>query len=181
MTDNKPTTIEGMAALVEQGIEAILPEGAAKPSDGAQTCGECQGDGEVTRSWRTEPLRCMSCSNPDTQTSNGLVEPPVLVELLRGLYTDRGGLRRRKSYLSPVKVAEKSNWVTADVYTYVRANLEFDLGRNMNLGGMIMNDLRRDNPWKSWADAVNQVLLALHGRTQSAGATRWAQAMGYAR
>lgn len=167
------TSVKDLTEIVAEGIDAVLPEGAPRPSDGTATCGKCEGSGTYAVSYRDEPVNCFYCNE------TGTIEAPDLGAIIAGLFTDHGGsLRRRKSYLSPVKVTEMSNRETSRVYTYIRANLEFDLGRNVNLGGLVMNELPPNYPFRAWADTVNAVLLALHGRGQSAGAARWAQALG---
>jgi hypothetical protein len=183
--NSKPTTIAELAALVERGLEAILPEGVTKPADGVQPCGECQGVGTVMRSYTPDPQTCYSCwwGDRTSKAGTGVSNPPSLEAILHGLYKTRGGLAPRRSYLSPADVEAKAgNRETGEVYTYIRAHLEFDLGRGGgNIGGLVMNELRDSNPWKGWADHVGYVLLALHGRTRSEGAARWAQALGVGR
>ena len=149
--------------------------GAALPEAGDQPCRSCDATGTrtypATDNFPERSYRCSYCRD-------GWVLAPQVDLILAGMYTDRPHLKPRAGYgLSPRDLVKRgANRTTVDLYTYIRARLMFDLGKNFNIGGMIMNSLPKGHPFGPWADSLNAALLILHGRKSSAGGDRWEQA-----
>jgi hypothetical protein len=149
--------------------------GAALPEAGDQPCTLCDGNGVKTYPATPDfPERSYPCR----YCKDGRVLAPQVDLILQGMYTDRPHLKPRSGYgLSPRELVKRgANETTVRLYEYIRARWMFDLGRNYNIGGMIMNNLPKSHPFLPWAEALNAALLVLHGRRSSAGGDRWEQA-----